>query len=123
MTEPEKFSIQKRIKSFRYAFEGIGKFLVSEHNARLHLTATILVLTVSLLLKISQSEMIAVVGMVGLVWVTEMFNTCVEKIMDCISQEKRSDIEFIKDVAAGAVLIASLAAFVTALIIFIPKFL
>jgi diacylglycerol kinase (ATP) len=123
MTQPEKFSIQKRIKSFRYAFAGIGKFLVSEHNARLHLTATILVLTVSLLLKISPGEMLAIVGMVALVWVTEMFNTCVEKIMDCISLEKRSDIQFIKDVAAGAVLIASLAALVTALIIFIPRFL
>ncbi|MBS1917621.1 MAG: diacylglycerol kinase family protein [Bacteroidetes bacterium] len=123
MTESEKFSIKKRIRSFRYAFSGIGKFLLSEHNARLHLAATILVLTVSLLLKISRIEMLAIVGMVALVWVAEMFNTCVEKIMDCISQERRNDIQFIKDVAAGAVLIASLAALITGLIIFIPKFL
>lgn len=123
MNQIEKFSIQRRIKSFRHAFSGIGKFLLSEHNARIHLTVTILVLTVSLLLKISQPEMLAIVGMVGLVWVAEMFNTCVEKIMDCISQERRTDIQFIKDIAAGAVLVASLAALVTGLIIFIPKFL
>jgi diacylglycerol kinase (ATP) len=42
---------------------------------------------------------------IAFVWVTEMINTCIEKIMDFISLENHPQIQFIKDVAAGAVLI------------------
>ena len=119
----EKFSLKKRIKSFGYAFAGIKKFLLSEHNARLHFIATILVLIASLVYKVSNTEAIALAGMVGFVWVAEMFNTCIEKVMDFISEEQHPNIQFIKDVAAGAVLIASLTALVTGLFIFIPKIL
>jgi diacylglycerol kinase (ATP) len=119
----EKFTIDKRIKSFGHAFAGIKKFLLSEHNARLHFIATILVLIASLVSKVSHTEAVALAGMVGFVWVAEMFNTCIEKIMDFISEDKHPEIQFIKDVAAGAVLIASLTALFTGLFIFIPKIL
>ncbi len=113
--------LKNRMLSFQYACTGIQKFLLGEHHARLHLMAAILVLIASLLCNVSQTEAIALAGMVGFVFVAEMFNTCVEKIMDFISVEKRPDIRFIKDVAAGAVLVASVTALAIALIIFIPK--
>jgi diacylglycerol kinase (ATP) len=117
----EKFSIKKRIKSFRHAFAGIRKFLLSEHNARVHLAATITVLIASLVLHVSATEAIELAVAVGLVWMAEMFNTCSEKIMDFISLQQHPGIRFIKDVAAGAVLVASFIALLIGLIIFIPK--
>jgi diacylglycerol kinase (ATP) len=119
--ETKKFSIQKRIKSFKYAFAGIGKFLLSEHNARVHFAATITVLIASLVLHVSAAEAIELAVAVGLVWMAEMFNSCIEKMMDIISLQQHPGIRFIKDVAAGAVLIASLVALIIGLIIFIPK--
>ena len=50
-----------------------------------------------------------------------MFNTCIEKAMNFISMEEHPEIRFIKDVAAGAVLIASATALIIGLLIFIPK--
>jgi len=55
--------------------------------------------------------------------VAEMINTAIEKTIDFISVEKHPQIKLIKDIAAGAVLIASLAAVVVGLFIFIPKLL
>ncbi|MDR3716316.1 MAG: diacylglycerol kinase family protein [Puia sp.] len=117
----QKFSVRKRIKSFQYAFSGIGQFLQSEHNGRIHLVATILVIAIALLLKVSFVEATVLTITVGFVWMAEMFNTCVEKTMDLISSEQRKEIKFIKDVAAGAVLVAAISALLIGLFIFIPK--
>ena len=97
--------------------------MLSERNAMLHLAATFFVLVLSLLLKVSTTEAIALAGAVGLVWVAEMFNSCLEKVMDIISTEEKPEIKLIKDVSAGAVLIASGTALVIGLLIFIPKIL
>ncbi len=58
----------------------------------------------------------------GFVWAAEIFNTAIEKIMDYISIDREPEIKFIKDVAAAAVLVAAITAFITGCIIFIPKF-
>jgi diacylglycerol kinase len=60
---------------------------------------------------------------IGLVWVTEILNTCIEKAMDVITIEHHPQIKIIKDLAAGAVLIAALVAVIVGSFIFIPKFL
>ena len=120
---PQKFSIRQRAKSFSYAWTGIVRFINNEHNARIHLAATVLVVLVSLALKVSAIEAAALAGAVGLVWVAEMLNTCLEKSMDLISKEHHPVIKFIKDLAAGAVLIAAVTAVIIGLFIFIPKIL
>ena len=119
--QPQKFSINRQAKSFRYAFYGIEKFISNERNAVIHLVATILVVIAALYFRVSINEAIALATAIGLVWISEMFNTCIEKAMDIISLEEHPEIKFIKDVAAGAVLIASLTAVIIGLFIFIPK--
>lgn len=121
--ETQKFSIRSRIKSFYYAGAGIRGFLGREHNAWIHLAATIGVVIAAWALKVSQLEAVALVLVIGLVWVTEMLNTCLEKMADLISKEQHPEIKFIKDLAAGAVLVAAIIAVITGLIIFIPKIL
>jgi diacylglycerol kinase (ATP) len=117
----QSFSIHARLRSFRYAWEGITAFLQREHNAWLHFMATVAVITLASLVKLTKSELLALIFVIGLVWVTEMVNTCIERIMDHISPNQHPDVKFIKDLAAGAVLVAALTAVVTAGIVFIPK--
>ncbi|HLK30367.1 MAG TPA: diacylglycerol kinase family protein [Puia sp.] len=121
--QTEKFSMAAQLKSFKYAFNGIKEFIITEHNARIHLTATIAVIVASFIFRISLHEAMMVAISIGMVWTAEMFNTCIEKIMDFMSVETHPAIKSIKDIAAGAVLVASIAAFVIGLIIFIPKIL
>jgi diacylglycerol kinase (ATP) len=115
------FSLKARLKSFVYAWEGILSFFKREHNAQIHLTITFLVLVLSVTLGLSKWEAIAVVFSIAFVWVTEMLNTVIEKTIDFVWIEKHPQIKLIKDIAAGAVLIASFAAAIVGLIIFIPK--
>jgi diacylglycerol kinase (ATP) len=119
----QKISINKQIKGFGYAFSGIEKFFLSERNAIIHLAATILVMIAAMFFRVSINEAIALTIAVGLVWVAEMFNTCIEKAMNFISMEEHPEIRVIKDIAAGAVLIASATALIIGLLIFIPKIL
>jgi len=121
--QQQKLSIGKQIKGFGYAFSGIEKFILTERNASIHLAATIVVIMASLIFGVTVGEGIALAVAVGLVWMAEMFNTCIEKIMNFISTEEHPEIGFIKDVSAGAVLIASATALVIGLLIFIPKIL
>lgn len=117
------FSFKARLKSFRYAWEGIVSFFRWEHNAQIHLVVTILVAILSLALKLANWEAVAVVFSVALVWVAEMFNTVVEKTMDYISTATHPQVKLIKDIAAGAVLITAIAALIVGCIVFIPKLL
>jgi diacylglycerol kinase (ATP) len=121
--QSQRFSINRQLKGFRYAFAGIEKFVLHERNAIIHLAATILVVIAALSFGVSVNEAIALVVVIGLVWIAEMFNTCIEKAMNFISVEEHPEIGFIKDVAAGAVLVASITAFIIGLLVFIPKIL
>ena len=118
----ESFSFSKRLQSFRFAGQGVFAFLKKEHNAWLHFMASVTVITLGFLLAISRTEWIALVVVIGLVWIAEMFNTCLEVLLDFLSPALHPQVKFIKDVAAGAVLIAAAVALVTGLIIFIPHF-
>jgi diacylglycerol kinase len=119
--QPQKFSISSRIKSFGYAFTGIRHFLVWEHNARIHLAATVGVVVAGFLWKVSSGEAATLAIVTGLVWVTEILNTCVERLADLFLKEHHPGIKIVKDLAAGAVLIAAIIAIAVALFIFIPK--
>ena len=117
----QEFSIRSRIKSFRFAMDGIASFFQREHNAWLHFMATVSVFTLTALVGVTKNELLALVFAVGFVWVAEMFNTCIERVMDFISDQRHAEIKFIKDLAAGAVLIAALTAIIVGAVVFIPK--
>jgi diacylglycerol kinase (ATP) len=115
------FSWKARLKSFVYAWEGIVSFFRWEQNAQIHLVITFLVLVLSVTLGVSNWEAIAVVFSIAFVWVAEMNNTAIEKTIDFVSMERHPQIKLIKDIAAGAVLVASLTAVIVGSFIFIPK--
>jgi diacylglycerol kinase (ATP) len=121
MKKNEPFSLRARGKSFKYAINGAAKFFRSEHNAFLHLAGTLFVIVMSVLTQVSKSEIIFLALATGLVWTAELFNTAIEKIMDFISIKTHPEIKYIKDIAAAAVLVAAIVAFITGCIVFIPK--
>lgn len=118
----KRFSLASRINSFRFAGQGIISFVQKEHNAWLHAIATIAVISLGIITRITMGEWLAILLAIGIVWVAEMFNTCIEKLMDFISPDHHPQIKFIKDVSAGAVLVAAMIALAIGLIIFIPHF-
>jgi diacylglycerol kinase (ATP) len=121
MTELEKFSVKARIESFVYAFAGLKRFFLTEHNVWIHSVAAILAIILSFLLKISALEWVGVLFAIGLVLCAEAFNTCIEKMMDKLWPQQDETVKYVKDLAAGAVLIAAIVAAIIGIIIFLPK--
>jgi diacylglycerol kinase (ATP) len=119
----KKFSFADRIKSFKYAFNGLKILFREEHNARIHLFITLLAIVLGFVLKISALEWVAVMLVIGLVFITEIVNTSIENIADFISPEKHAKIKVIKDLAAAAVIVSAIISALIGLIIFLPKLL
>jgi diacylglycerol kinase (ATP) len=115
------FSIGSRIDSFGHAFRGIGSLLVSERNAWIHVLATLVVVVAGLVLGIDRDEWWAVMLAIGLVWSAEAFNTAIEGLCDVVSPEDDPRIKRVKDMAAGGVLLAALAALGVGMLVFVPR--
>ena len=121
MKDSQSFSIKKRIKSFRFAINGLKFLIVNEHNARIHLFATILVIILGIFFEISGMEWMAVLICIGLVLSLEAVNSSIEVLSDEVTQERNEAIKVIKDLSAAAVLISAIISAVVGLIIFLPK--
>jgi len=113
--------IKKRIASFRYAIAGLRYLLKTQPNARIHLLATVAVILLGFWLEVSNTEWAILALAVGLVFSAEAFNTAIESIVDLVSPDVHPLAGIAKDVAAGAVLLAAIAAAVTGLLVFGPK--
>lgn len=117
------FSIKRRLRSFKYALNGMKILIKEECNARIHLPAAVLAIALSVILKISKEECLFILLSVSLVIITEIINSAIENICDFISRQKHQHIKKIKDLSAAAVLVAAIFAALTGSIIFIPKIL
>ena len=115
--------MKKLIKSFKYAFEGIFKVIKEEQNMKIHIAIMILVIIFGILFKISKIEWIICIALFGLVISMELINTAIENTVDLITKEKNEQAKIAKDVAAGAVLVSTIAAATIGLMIFVPKIL
>jgi diacylglycerol kinase (ATP) len=123
MTEEDGFSVASRLESFRCAFRGVGTLLASQHNARIHLLATVCACSLGLLIGISRLEWCAIVVAIAMVWMAEALNTAFEFLYDVAPPEFHPLIQKAKDVAAAAVLLSAAGAAVIGLIVFIPHLL
>ncbi|MEI6660261.1 MAG: diacylglycerol kinase family protein [bacterium] len=117
----ESFSIKSRIKSTTHAWRGIGLFVKGTHNSWLHLSFAILVVVLGIVFRVSIIEWLFIVVSIGSVMSSEAFNTAIEIDIDLTSPEYHPYARDTKDVAAGAVLLTSVMAFIIGLIIFVPK--
>ena len=98
------------LDSFNYAFEGIIHVLRTQRNLRLHFLAAILVFAAAIALGVARLQLIALVLAIAFVLVAEMLNTAIEGVIDVSTTSFDPNAKLAKDIAAGAVLIASVAA-------------
>jgi diacylglycerol kinase len=92
-----------------------------QHNAWIHLVAAAVAVFLGFFLKITVTEWLFVVAAIGFVLSAEAFNTAIEQLVDRVSPEKNPEAGRIKDIGAGAVLLAAATALVIGLVIFLPK--
>lgn len=119
-TVASAFSVAARVRSFIYAGRGIGTMIASQHNARIHASATVAVVALGVFLDISRLEWIALVMAIVSVWAAEAVNTAFEFLCDLTSPEFHPLVEAAKDVAAGAVLICAIGATTTGVLVLGP---
>ncbi|MHA6250945.1 diacylglycerol kinase family protein [Oceanobacillus sp. CAU 1775] len=103
------------------ASRGIIAVAKSEWNFRFHLIAMLTVIVFGFLFRLSPFEWVAIIIVIGLVLITEIINTAIEKIIDYVKPEFHPIAGFIKDAAAGAVLISAIVSVIVGMLIFLPK--
>ena len=122
-TNNNVFSTRRRLQSFVYAYKGIVYLLRTQHNTWIHLGFTLLSVVLGFYFSINQHEWMFIILCIGLVFAAEAFNTSIELLCDARFTEYDKRAERIKDTAAGAVLIVSVASAIIGTIIFLPKLL
>ena len=110
-----------RLKSLVFAFKGAYKLITTEHSVMVQFSLAIVVTLAGFYFHISKEEWLIQTLAIGLVLSIEGLNTAVEKIADFIHPDYHQKIGFIKDIAAGAVFFAAMAAIAVGLIIYLPR--
>lgn len=118
--EKPRFSVLARLKSIKDALAGIALLLKNEHNSRVHLLATVLVILLAFYLSVSTLEWALLTIAITMVWSAEAFNTALEYLCNKVSPEHDQLIGQAKDVAAAAVLLTAIGAVVLGALVFIP---
>jgi diacylglycerol kinase len=108
------------IAGFIHAWHGIIYVFRYERNARIHLLFAVLAFLTGIVLGVTNVELAAIFFAVILVFFAEIVNTAFEKTLDIIDPKEHPQIKIVKDMAAGAVLITSLAAATIGVVIFVP---
>lgn len=121
MSRPFQFT--GRVRSFKYAIQGIRHMLRSQHNAWIHLVATLVTVVVGFRLNLAAGEWCWIVLAISAVWASEAMNTAFEFLCDATTEDFHPVIGHAKDVAAGAVLISAIGSVMVGCIIYLPKIL
>lgn len=110
-------------RSFAFAGQGVWRAVATQRNMRVHLAAAAAAIAAGIALRISAVDWACVAAAIGLVLTAETLNTVVEALVDLCTEEYHPVAKAAKDMAAGAVLIASAAAVGVAFAVFLPALL
>ena len=114
--------VKGRVKSFRYAFMGIGYLIRSEANFRIHLVSAVIAIGVFYLLGISYFEWLIVSLSISFVLVSEAINTAIERLSENAKKGYSDTVKIVKDVSAGASLISAMNAIIVGVVIVVKNF-
>lgn len=115
-----RFTLTGRLRSIKYALEGLLLMLKSQHNAWIHLLAIAVVILAGFYYEITATHWAIITLTIISVWVAEALNTAFEYLCDVTNPEFHPLVKKAKDISAGAVLISALGAVIIGLIIFLP---
>ena len=113
--------LSQRWRSLGYALSGVRELITSQAHAQIHLAATIVVIAAGIYFDVSRVDWLLLCVAMALVWVAEAINTAIEYVVDLVSPQPHPLAGKAKDVAAGAVLLASFFAACIGCLVFGPK--
>jgi diacylglycerol kinase len=113
--------LERRVRSFGYAWKGLVWLIRCQPNAQIHLVATICAVAVGSWLQITSIEWCAVLIVTGLVWSAEAVNSALELLADHLAPDEHPLVGRAKDVAAGGVLAAAMVAIGVGVVVFGPR--
>lgn len=108
------------LASLRIALAGLRHLLVSERSSRIHLVAMLVVIVAGLAMDLSLEEWRWIALAVSIVWLSEAFNTAIERLGDAVTDQPDPQIGVAKDLAAAAVMFAVVAAAIICVSVFGP---
>ena len=108
------------LKMFKYALNGLLDILKNEKNMKIHFLAFVIVIICGIYFKIKGFEWVLILFSVSLVFITEIINTALERIVNIISPDFNKSAGQIKDLSAASVLIAAITSVIIGAIVFIP---
>lgn len=111
----------KLIRSFGFAFKGLGYAFRTQLNFKIHTAAALMVCIMGYHFDIDRSEWLWIIAAMGIVFIAELTNTAVETLVDLVSPEYNPKAGIVKDLAAAVVLLSSITSVVIGLIIFLPR--
>lgn len=114
---------KKKSIGFTYAWNGLREIFVHERNFRIHIGAAIIVVVLGIILQLTSIEWAILFVVIALVLILEILNSIIERMVDYIHPEYHRTAKFIKDAAAGAVLVAAISSVIIGCLLFIPKIL
>ena len=117
----KQFVIKRIISSIRNSWNGLRVAYKNEQSMYIHLIATVLLLLFSFFLKISMTQWLIIIAIIGLTLVVELLNTAIESTVDLVTKEFHPLAKNAKDIASAAEFILAISAFIISLMIFIPK--
>ena len=110
------------INSFNHAISGFVHSFKMERNMKYHVAAAVIVIVAGIITHVTRFEMIALILVIGFVFFAELINTAVEAVVDLIVQNNYDpNAKIAKDVSAGAVFVAAMAALVVGYLVFFRK--
>lgn len=110
-------------KSFKYANKGIRAAIKSQKNFRFQLFVSLFVILFAILLKFQILELCLIIFCIGLVLISELFNSVIEFALDALYHNKKNIlVGLAKDMSAGAVLVATCTAAIIGTILFSNRF-
>ncbi|KKR07664.1 MAG: Undecaprenol kinase [Parcubacteria group bacterium GW2011_GWC2_39_14] len=112
--------IMRLFKSFKHAFAGLASLIRTEQNFKIHLLAALFVAFFGFYFQIKAWQWTIIVLMIALIFILEMLNTVFERLVDLFKPRLHPYVGEIKDIMSGMVLVASVAALILGLIIFLP---
>lgn len=111
------------LTSAKFALEGIFYALQTERNVQIWFGVLVSTFIVAYFLEVSKIEFLIIMIWMFAIGTSEYLNTAIEKLSDRVTMEHDEMIRRVKDISAGATFVTSTGAFISCMVIFVPKFL
>jgi diacylglycerol kinase (ATP) len=109
------------LESFNFAFEGVIHVLRTQRNLRIHFAIAAAVLIAAVSVGVDKLELMALLIAISFVLIAEMLNSALEAGIDVATTSFDPLAKLAKDIAAGAVLIATVNAVAVGYLVFSDK--